>query len=87
MKSVTEVLFNWIRGRQDNRGFYEKKPWWEGFILQTVCEYPAKISALELQAVFYKRELQRLELKLKKVLEAAALVAPEETAGMARRKT
>jgi hypothetical protein len=86
MKSVTEVLFNWIRGRQDNRGFYEKKPWWERVILQTVCSRLVVIEHFHRKVDFYKREVRDLELRLKRVLEAAALAAPEETAGLARRK-
>lgn len=86
MKSVTEVLFQWIQNRQDNRGFFIRTPWWEGLILRTVCRYPVKVEKLERQLRNYKREANRLELKLQSVLAAAALTAPEETGELTRRK-
>ena len=86
MRPVTEVLFQWIQKREDNRGFYISAPWWEGLILRTVCRYPAKVEKLERQLEKYKREANRLDLKLQSVLAAAALVAPEETVGLTRRK-
>ena len=86
MKSATEVLFQWIQNRQDNRGFFIRTPWWEGLILRTVCRYPVKIEKLERRLQSVLREANRLDLKLQSVLEAAALEAPEETAGLTRRK-
>ena len=86
MKPVTEVLFHWIQNRQDKRGFFIRTPWWESLILRTVCHYPVKVEKLERQLNYYKREANRLELKLQSVLVAAALMAPEETVGLTRRK-
>ena len=86
MKPVTEVLFQWIQNRQYNRRFSIRAPWWEGLILRTVCRYPAKVEKLEWKLEHYKREVNRLDLKLQSVLVAAALEAPEETAGLTRRK-
>ena len=86
MKPVAEVLFQWIQNRQDNRGFYIRAPWWEGLILRTVCRYPAKIEKLERRLQSVLRAANLLDLKLQSVLAAAALEAPEETAGLVRRK-
>ena len=85
MKSATEVLFQWIQNRQDNRGFFIRTPWWEGLILRTVCRYPVKIEKLERRLQSVLREANRLDLKLQNVLAAAALAAPEETDGLTRR--
>lgn len=86
MKPVAEVLFQWIQNRQDNRGFYIRAPWWERLLLRTVCRYPAKIEKLERRLQSVLRAANLLDLKLQSVLEAAALEAPEETAGLTRRK-